>query len=145
MDKHIIQAAERGDAAVQFNLAIMYANGLLDSHYVSEGSRSEATRWMLAAAQQGLPRAQAGLAEIYAGEPASPESSIWACAWFLLAATSLHGAQLEKAQYGYERASLHLTPAQITRAKDFAQSWKPMQPLLVPIPAPPTNTDGGRA
>ncbi len=35
MDKHMIQAAERGDAAAQFNLAITYANGLLDSRSMS--------------------------------------------------------------------------------------------------------------
>jgi hypothetical protein len=32
----MIQAAERGDAEVQFNLAMMDANGLLDSRYVPE-------------------------------------------------------------------------------------------------------------
>jgi TPR repeat protein len=139
MDKHMIQAAERGDAEVQFNLAIMYANGLLDSRYVPEGSRSEATRWMLAAAEQGLPRAQVKLAEIYAGEPDTPDSSIEACAWFLLAAAGFHGAQLETAQ------SLHLTPSQIAAARRFAQSWKPTQPLRSAIPQPQANSNGGRA
>jgi TPR repeat protein len=145
VDKHIIQAAERGDAAAQFNLAIMYANGLLDSRYVSEGSQSEATRWMLAAAEQGLPRAQAGLAEIYAGERDTPQSSVEACAWFLLAAAGLRGAQLEKARSGYERASSRLTPSQIATARHFAQSWKPTQPLRGAIREPQTNSDGGRA
>jgi TPR repeat protein len=145
MDKHMIQAAERGDAEVQFNLAIMYANGLLDSRYVREGSRSEATRWMLAAAGQGLPRAQVKLAEIYAGGPNIPESAIEACAWFLLAAAGLHGAQLETAQLGYERASLHLTQSQIATARHFAQSWKPTQPVRTAIPKLQTISDGGRA
>ena len=145
MDKHMIQAAERGDAEVQFNLAIMYANGLLGSRYVPEGSRSEATRWMLAAAEQGLPRAQVKLAEIYAGEPDTPDSSIEACAWFLLAAAGLHGAQLETAQSGYERASLHLTPSQIAAARRFAQSWRRTQPLRSAIPQPQANSNGGRA
>ena len=145
MDKHMIQAAERGDAEVQFNLAIMYANGLLDSHYVPEGSRSEAMRWMLAAAEQGLPRAQVKLAEIYAGEPDTPDSSIEACAWFLLAAAGLQGAQLETAQSGYERASLHMTPSQIATARRFAQSWRRTQPLRSAIPQPQANSNGGRA
>ncbi len=144
MDKHMIRAAERGDAEVQFNLAIMYANGLLDSRYVPEGSRSEATRWMLAAAEQGLPRAQVKLAEIYAGEPDTPESSVEACVWFLLAAAGLHGAQLETARSGYERASLRLTPFQIATARHFAQSWKPAQPLRTENSEQATS-DGGRA
>jgi len=144
MDKHMIQAAERGDAEMQFNLAIMYANGLLDSRYVPEGSRSEATRWMLAAAEQGLPRAQVKLAEIYAGEPDTPDSSIKACAWFLLAAAGSHGAQFAAAQSGYERVSSHLTPSQIAKVRRFAQRWKPTQPPRVEI-LEQTNSDGGRA
>ena len=69
MEKHLLQAAERGDAEAQFNLGIMYENGLDDSRYAVEGSWPEAMRWLLAAAEQGLPRAQIKLAEIYAGEP----------------------------------------------------------------------------
>ena len=72
MKKHLLQAAERGDAEAQFNLAIMYENGLVDSRYAAEGNHSEAVRWFLAAAEQGLARAQVKLAEIYAGEPETP-------------------------------------------------------------------------
>ena len=73
MEKHLLQAAERGDAEAQFNLAVIYENGLDDSRYAVEGSRPEAVRWFLAAAEQGLPRAQLKLAEIYAAEPDTPE------------------------------------------------------------------------
>jgi TPR repeat protein len=38
MEKHLLQAAERGDAEAQFNLGIMYENGLDDSRYAVEGS-----------------------------------------------------------------------------------------------------------
>ena len=72
MEKHLLEAAERGDAEVQFNLGIIYENGWNDSRYVVEGNRAEAVRWLLAAAEQGLPRAQIKLAEIYAGEPEMP-------------------------------------------------------------------------
>jgi len=143
MDKHMIQAAERGDAAAQFNLAITYANGLLDSRYVPEGSRSEAIRWLLAAAEQGLPRAQVKLAELYAGEPDVPGNSIKACGWFLLATTSLRGANLQSVQSAYQRASLPLTSAQIEKAKWFAHSWKRAQPLHAAI-SEQANSDGGR-
>ena len=34
MEKHLLEAAERGDAEAQFNLAVMYENELLDSRYV---------------------------------------------------------------------------------------------------------------
>jgi TPR repeat protein len=55
-------------------------------------------RWLLAAAEQGLPRAQIKLAEIYAGEPEIPENSVKACGWYLLATASLRGAHLQNAQ-----------------------------------------------
>ena len=67
MMKHLLQAAEGGDAESQFNLGIIYENGLNDSRYAVEGSRPQAMRWFLAAAEQGLPRAQLKLAEIHAG------------------------------------------------------------------------------
>ena len=81
MKKHLLEAAERGDAEAQFNLGVIYENGLNDSRYAAEGNRPEAVRWLLAAAEQGLPRAQIKLAEIYAGEPDMPESSVRACGW----------------------------------------------------------------
>jgi len=121
--KHLIQAAEKGNAEAQFNLSIMYENELTDSRYVAEGSRPDAMRWLRAAAEQGLPRAQIKLAEIYATNPDRPENSVKACTWFLRAAASLHGAQLQKAQSAYEKAALHLTPAQIVEARHFAEGW----------------------
>jgi TPR repeat protein len=124
MDKQQLQAAEKGDAESQFNLGVMYENGVDDNHYPVEGNRLEAMRWLLAAAEQGLPRAQFKLAEMYADGLDTPGTYVRACGWFLLAMTNLHGAHLQKAQSGYERASLHLTLAQIANARRFAQSWK---------------------
>ena len=143
MKKHLLEAAERGDPEAQFNLGVMYENGLVNSRYTSEGSRPEALRWLRAAAEQGLPRAQVKLAELYAGEPDTPENSMQACAWFLLATESLQGAHLEKAQSGYERASSHLTPAQIASATQYAQGWKPTRPVPAALSEPQANSDGG--
>ena len=124
MKKHLLEAAERGDAEVQFNLGIIYENGWNDSRYVVEGNRAEAVRWLLAAAEQGLPRAQIKLAEMYAGEPDIPESSVKACGWYLLAMTSLRGAHLQKAQSAYQRASFRLTSSQIAEVSRFAEGRK---------------------
>ena len=110
MKKHLLRAAERGDAEAQFNLGIIYESGLDESRYAIEGNRVEAVRWLLAAAEQGLPRAQIKLAEIYPGEPEIRENSVTACGWYLLAMTSLRGAHLQKAQSAYQRASFGLTP-----------------------------------
>jgi TPR repeat protein len=130
MKKHLLEAAERGNAEAQFNLGVMCENGLDDNRYVVEGNRWEAERWFLAAAKQGLARAQIKLAEMYAEEPDVTGSSIKACGWFLLATATLRGAQLERAQSAYQRASSRLTPDGIAAARHFADEWKPNTPTL---------------
>lgn len=131
MKNHLLQAAERGDAEAQFNLAMIYENGLDDSRYAAEGNRPEAMRWFRAAADQGLARAQLKLAEICAGEPERPESSVEACGWYLLATASLRGAPLQNAQSAYQRVALRLTKDQSAEVSRFAQSWKP-KPTVSP-------------
>ena len=79
MDKQLLQATEKGNADSQFNLGVLYENGLDDNHYAVEGNRPEAVRWLLAAAEQGLPRAQIKLAEMYAGGPDIAASYVTAC------------------------------------------------------------------
>jgi TPR repeat protein len=124
LTKQMLLAAERGDADAQFNLATIYDNSL-GSPYPADGGRPEAMRWFLAAAEQGLSRAQVRLAEMYNDERDTPESSVKACAWFLLAATGLRGEHLQKAQAAYRSASSRLTPVQVAEVRRFTQSWKP--------------------
>jgi TPR repeat protein len=123
--KHLLIAAESGDAAAQFNLGVLYDSRLDDNGYAIKGNRAEAMKWLLAAAEQGLPRAQSKLAEMYAGGRATSEDFIYACAWFLLATTSLRGIHRHRAQSGYARISARLTPAQLATAKRLAGDWKP--------------------
>jgi len=122
MQKHLIQAAERGDANAQYNLAVMYENGLFDGRDAGEATRSEAARWFRAAAQQGLPRAQVKLAEMYAGEP---DSSVEACEWYLLAAQGLSGMHLQNVQSAYQRAAAGLTATQTAEVHRFVEVWAP--------------------
>ncbi len=143
MKKHLLQAAERGDAEAQFNLGVIYENGSGDSRYVDEVNRPEAVRWLRAAAEQGLPRAQIKLAEMYAGEPEIPESQVKACGWYLLATMGLRGAPFEKAQSAYQRASSRLTPSQIAEVRRFAQDWKPTAPTIGAMSDRPETPEGG--
>ena len=128
LEKRLIEAAEQGDAVSQCNLGILYANGLDDNGYAVKGFRPHAVRWLLAAAKQGLPRAQIRLAEVYADAPDVGGSHASACGWFLLAAMGLHGVHLHNARSGYERIAAHLTPAQIAEARRFARDWTPRRP-----------------
>jgi hypothetical protein len=124
MEKRMLEAAERGDAAAQFNLAIVYENESLDSHYGPKGDRSEASRWLLAAAEQGLARAQVKLAEMYDYEADRLDGSVKACEWYLLATRGLHGEHLRKAQSAHRRVAKGLTPAQAEEVTRFVQDWK---------------------
>jgi TPR repeat protein len=124
----LLRAAQAGDAGSQYNLGILRNNGMDDNGYAVTGDRRQAVKWLLAAAEQGLPRAQVKLAEVYADAPDISGSHTAAGGWFLLAALELHGAHLHRAQSGYERIASHLSPAQIEQARRFAQGWTPKRP-----------------
>ena len=62
--RHLRLAAESGDAAAQFNLGVLFDSREDDNGYAIEGNRGQAIKWLLAAAEQGLPRAQSRLAEL---------------------------------------------------------------------------------
>ena len=131
LERRLLRAAEGGDASAQCNLGILYGNGLDDNGHVVEADRPQELRWLLAAAEQGLPRAQAKLAEVYAEVPDASGSHATACGWFLLAAMGLHGVHLHRARSGYERIASHLTSAQIAKARRFARDWAPKRPRQV--------------
>jgi TPR repeat protein len=142
LEKRLLQAAEGGDAGAQCNLGILYGNGVDDNGYAVEGNRPQAVRWLLAAAEQGLPRAQVKLAEVYAEGPDMSGSHASACGWFLVAAIGLRDIHLHRARSGYERLAGHLTPAQIAGARRFAQNWAPTRPERAVDLVSPKHPDG---
>jgi hypothetical protein len=81
-------------------------------------------KWLLAAAEQGLPRAQSKLAELCADGPAAREDYVNACVWFLLPTTSSAGIHRHRAQSGYKRVSSRLAPVLLAKAKRLALDWK---------------------
>lgn len=133
--KRLLVAAEKGDAGAQFNLGVLYDNRQDDNGHSIRGNRTEAMKWLQQAADQGLPRAQIKLAEMYGDGGAAPADYIKAYAWFLVAAMSLGGAQRQKAQAGYERIAREMTPTQVAEAADLARVWKSkMRDIVVPEP-----------
>lgn len=130
--KRLERDAERGDAVAQFNLGVVYDNRGDDNGYIGEDKRTEAIRWLLRAAKQGLPRAQVRLAELYGEGPGAEKDALKACTWFLLAAAGELGARREAAQTGYERAARHLTVLDIARAHRRVLRWRPK---IEPVPA----------
>jgi TPR repeat protein len=144
MEKQLLRAAEAGDASSQYNLGILYNNGLDDNGHTITGDQRQAVKWLLAAAEQGFPRAQVKLAEVYADAPDISGSHAAAGGWFLLAALGLRGVHLHRARSGYERIASHLNPAQIEQARRFAQGWTPKQPKPA-AQLSPKHPDGGGA
>src|SRR5260370_28718514 len=86
--RHLRIAAESGEAAAQFNLGVLYDSRMDDNGYAIESHRADAIRWLLAAAEQGLPRAQIRLAELYADGPNASGNYVNTGFWFLLAIAS---------------------------------------------------------
>ncbi|WP_225767688.1 tetratricopeptide repeat protein [Inquilinus sp. Marseille-Q2685] len=117
--------AELGDAVAQFNLGIVYGNRSGEPGHAVEDRRMDAIRWLLRSANQGLPRAQNRLAEIYVEGPDASKDAVKACAWFLLAAAGELGARGQTARSGYERAAALLSATQIAQAHRRAARWKP--------------------
>ena len=142
VEKGLLRAAEGGDALAQYNLGILYDNALDDNGYAVEGNRPQAVRWLLAAAEQGLPRAQVKLGEVYADAPDIFGSHATACGWFLVAAMGLNGIYLQRARSGYQRIASRLTPVQIAAAKRFARNWSPTR-LKPAAHLSPTHSDDG--
>ena len=137
LEKRLLQAAERGDAVAQCNLGILYSNSVDDNNHAVKGNRPKALKWLLAAANQGLPHAQVRVAEVYADGPDIAGSHTIACGWFLLAAKGLQGIHLQRARSGYERVASHLKPEQIAHARSFARDWpakavKPSSAFVIP-------------
>jgi TPR repeat protein len=128
VEKRLLRAAEEGDPKAQYNLGILYGNGLDDNGHAVEANRPQALKWLLAAAEQGLPLAQVKLAEAYAEQPDRSGSYATACGWFLLAAIGSRGIYLHRARTGYERSALRLSPAQVAKARCFARDWTPKRP-----------------
>ena len=116
---HMRAAAESGEASAQFNLAIVYDNGLDDNGHDVERNRREAIKWLRKAAQQGLSRAQAKLADIYREQSDLKQ----AYAWFLVAAANSEGAGAQRIHDGMNRLAPELSEEEIDRAKKLAQRW----------------------
>ena len=132
--RHLRLAAESGDAAAQFNLGVLFDSREDDNGYAIESNRGQAIKWLLAAAEQGLPCAQSRLAELYAGGSNASGDLVNACAWSLLATKNSRGIHRHQARSKYERISTRLTPAQITKAKRLAGLWRAQSRHQTPQP-----------
>jgi hypothetical protein len=149
--KRLLLAASQGDADAQFNLGTMYDNRI-DDHgtavrptddngYDLDSNRAEAMKWLLCAAEQGLPRAQTRLAELYAEGPDAALHYVKSLQWFILAKASLGGFHFERAQAGYDRVGALMSPAQISTAAARAKTWQRKWRQSLALKAAKANAD----
>jgi len=115
-------AAEAGDALAQFNLGVMYDQGMDDNHHPRKTDRGNAIRWFLSAAKQGLPRAQLKLAQAYVGAEEPDDRRIEAGAWFLRAAEGSQGAQQLEAQKGFKRVASEMSDDEVAATRALAET-----------------------
>jgi TPR repeat protein len=113
--KQFREAAERGDAAAQYSLALMY-----DSGKGVPQDDAEALRWYQEAAEQGYGPAQYNLSMVYFFGKGTPQDSVAAYKWIILA--SAQGE--EHAEDALPKLAEKMSPEQIAKAQAAAQAWK---------------------
>jgi TPR repeat protein len=108
--------AEQGHAKAQFNLGLMYRNGM----GVPEDDL-QAVAWYRKAADQGDANAQYNLGEIYRNDQGALKDEKAAYFWLLLASAQGHQNAARNRDFVVRR----LTPEQRAAAETAAHNWKP--------------------
>lgn len=115
-----LPAALAGDAAAQYELGRVYADGA-----ASPEDMAEAARWYRQAASQGNVRAQQDLALLYNKGLGVPQDYVQAYVWFDLAAVRFGtGQRHDQAAEMRDMMAAFLTPEQLTEAKRLSEEWQ---------------------
>jgi TPR repeat protein len=119
--KHFRPLADKGVAAAQNNIGVLYENGQgVPQNY------AEAAKWYRLAADQGSAVAQFNLGLLYAKGQGVSQDYVFAHMWFNLSATQGNQA----AKMDRDKAARFMSMAQIVKAQRLASEWKPItQPL----------------
>ena len=107
--------AERGDAKAQFNLAMIYDEGL----GVKEND-AKAAHWYRKAAAQGNSYAQAFLGTMYARGEGVPMNHTEAYAWLILASAQGIDAAKESLDFLSEK----MTPDEMEQARELSVKFQ---------------------
>jgi TPR repeat protein len=112
-------SADRGDAAAQNNLGILYEVGA-----GVPADSAQAAAWYRRAAKQGLPMGQYNLGILYGTGPPESRDTVQAYAWLILA--EAQGLDLA----GPARAAIaqRMTAAERATAEGLARRWQEVAP-----------------
>ena len=113
--------AEQGVADAQYNLGVMYGEGLgVPQDY------AKAVGWWRKAAEQGHATAQYNLGVAYHNGEGVPQNYAQAHMWHNLAASRFPpGEDRDKVVKNRDHVAKKMTPAQISEAQKLAREWKP--------------------
>ncbi len=115
------KAAEQGVAKAEFNLGLMYDNGLGVKQDYAKGAK-----WYRKAAKKGNATAQYNLGLMYENGEGVPQDYAQAHMWYNLAASSFPpGAKRDKAVKNRDKIAKRMTPAQKSEAQKLAREWRP--------------------
>jgi TPR repeat protein len=110
--------AEKGDAPSQFNLGLMYVDGLgVPQDY------SQAVRWFERSAQQDYPKAQLNLGILYRDGKGVKRDYVQAYMWLNLCAAKGEAKCVAKR----DELAQKLKPKQLTTAQRLASEFTPKQ------------------
>jgi TPR repeat protein len=115
--------AEAGDADAQFNLGVMYYQGL-----GVEQDLKEAVKWFQKTANQGNANAQHNLGVMYANGKGVEQNYVTAYAWESIAATN--GDNIDP-RFKSHVLEVKMTPAQIAEAEELVKEMVKKNPKLL--------------
>jgi uncharacterized protein len=111
--------ADRGDAAAQTYLGLMYTNGYgVPQNYV------EAANWLRLASEQGYPLAQYSLGLMYDKGQGVPQDYVLAYKWLDLAVAAVNGRERDDWVRIRDAVGSKLSLAQRTKAQELAIEWR---------------------
>ena len=114
--KLILPLAEQGDADAQFNLALMYEDGLgVPQDY------KEAVRLYRLSAEQGFAIAQFNLGVMYYNGQGVPQDYVLAHMWWSISSANGNKNAIKNRNIIAKK----MTPSQIEKAQELARNWKP--------------------
>jgi TPR repeat protein len=119
--ERLLDRAQQGDAEAQYDLAKNLETGRIGL----KRDMVQAEHWYRAAAEQGDPFAQAGLAILYQFGKGVKADPVEACMWYTLAAAGTRGGDHDSIAEMLANLTQQITPEQRAEAQKRAREWKP--------------------
>ena len=119
--ERLLERAQAGDAEAQYDLAKNLETGRIGL----KRDLAQAEHWYRAAAEQGDPFAQAGLAILYQFGKGVKADPVEALMWYTLASNATKGGDHDSIAEMRDNLTQQMTASQRAEALDRASKWTP--------------------